>query len=75
VVHGIRTQDGRRLTVEEYGDPDGSPVVLLHDTPGCRFGVVPGDVVAAHPHIRFIAYDRPGYGDSERRPGSRSESP
>jgi pimeloyl-ACP methyl ester carboxylesterase len=71
VVHGIRTRDGRRLTVEEYGDPDGSPVVLLHDTPGCRFGVVPQDVVTAHPHIRFIAYDRPGYGDSDRLPGRR----
>ncbi|WP_406156114.1 alpha/beta fold hydrolase [Streptomyces canus] len=71
MVHGIRTQDGRRLTVEEYGDPDGTPVVLLHDTPGCRLGVVPRDVVAAHPHIRFIAYDRPGYGDSDRLPGRR----
>jgi pimeloyl-ACP methyl ester carboxylesterase len=71
VVHGIRTRDGRRLTVEEFGDPDGSPVVLLHDTPGCRFGVVPPDVVTAHPHIRFIAYDRPGYGDSDRLPGRR----
>ena len=69
MVHGIRTQDGRRLTVEEYGDPDGTPVVLLHDTPGCRFGVVPRDVVAAHPHIRFIAYDRPGYGGSDRLAG------
>ncbi|MEV3912072.1 alpha/beta fold hydrolase [Streptomyces canus] len=71
MVHGIRTQDGRRLTVEEYGDPDGTPVVLLHDTPGCRLGVVPRDVVAARPHIRFIAYDRPGYGDSDRLPGRR----
>jgi len=71
VVHGTRTRDGRRLTVEEYGAPDGSPVVLLHDTPGCRFGVVPQDVVTAHPHIRFIAYDRPGYGDSDRLPGRR----
>ncbi|MDH6583611.1 pimeloyl-ACP methyl ester carboxylesterase [Streptomyces sp. SAI-133] len=71
MVHGIRTRDGRRLTVEEYGDPDGSPVVLLHDAPGCRFGVVPPHVVTAHPHIRFIAYDRPGYGDSDRLPGRR----
>ena len=71
MVHGIRTQDGRRLTVEEYGDPDGTPVVLLHGTPGCRFGVVPEDVVAAHPGVRFIAYDRPGYGDSDRLPGRR----
>lgn len=71
MVHGIRTQDGRRLAVEEYGDPDGTPVVLLHDTPGCRTGVVPREVVTAHPHIRFIAYDRPGYGGSDRLPGRR----
>lgn len=51
VVRGIRTQDGRRLTVEEYGDPDGTPVVLLHDTPGCRFGVVPREIVAERAHI------------------------
>ncbi|MEU0427935.1 hypothetical protein ABZ235_30875, partial [Streptomyces canus] len=56
-------------TVEEYGDPDGTPVVLLHATPGCRFGVVPREVVAAHPRMRFIAYDRPGYGDADRLPG------
>lgn len=71
MVHGIRTQDGRRLTAEEYGDPDGTPVVLLHDTPGCRFPAVPPDIVKAHPHIRFISYDRPGYGDSDRLPGRR----
>jgi hypothetical protein len=26
----VRTPDGRRLTVERWGDPDGSPVFLLH---------------------------------------------
>ncbi|MFJ8635263.1 alpha/beta fold hydrolase [Streptomyces sp. NPDC093568] len=62
-------RDGRWLTVEERGDPDGTPVVLLHGTPGCRFGVVPEDVMAARPGVRFIAYDRPGYGGSDRRPG------
>ncbi|MET9735392.1 alpha/beta hydrolase [Streptomyces sp. NPDC006458] len=71
MVDGIRLRDGRWLTVEEYGDPDGSPVVLLHGTPGCRFGVVPRDVVATRPGVRFIAYDRPGYGGSDRRPGRR----
>lgn len=71
MAHGIRTQDGRTLTVEEHGDPDGAPVVLLHDTPGCRFGVVPEETVSAHPHIRFVSYDRPGYGDSDRLPGRR----
>ena len=71
MAHGIRTQDGRTLTVEEYGDPDGTPVVLLHGTPGCRLGLVPEDVVTAHPRTRFLSYDRPGYGDSDRLPGRR----
>lgn len=71
MVEGVRMQDGRWLTVEERGDPDGTPVVLLHGTPGCRLGVVPEDVVAAHPGVRFIAYDRPGYGGSDRLPGRR----
>ncbi|WP_033312792.1 alpha/beta hydrolase [Streptomyces iakyrus] len=67
----VRMRDGRRLTVEEYGRSDGTPVLLLHGTPGCRFGVVPEDVMAAHPGLRFIAYDRPGYGGSDRLPGRR----
>lgn len=71
MLDGIRTRDGRWLTVEEYGDRDGTPVVLLHGTPGCRSGVVPEDVVEAHPWVRFIAYDRPGYADSDRHPGRR----
>ncbi len=71
MAHGIRTQDGRRLTLEEHGAPDGPAVILLHGTPGCRFGVVPEDVVTAHPGTRFISYDRPGYGDSDRQPGRR----
>ncbi|MFF4273796.1 alpha/beta fold hydrolase [Streptomyces sp. NPDC001536] len=71
MLDGIQTRDGRWLTVEEYGDGDGTPVVLLHGTPGCRSGVVPEDVVKAHPWVRFIAYDRPGYADSDRHPGRR----
>ncbi|WP_221361387.1 alpha/beta fold hydrolase [Streptomyces beigongshangae] len=68
---GIRMRDGRRLAFEEWGDPDGTPVVLLHDTPGCRLGVLPPDTTGAHPGVRFIAYDRPGYGGSDRGPGRR----
>ncbi|MFE9683419.1 alpha/beta fold hydrolase [Streptomyces sp. NPDC006285] len=64
-------RDGRRLAFEEWGDPDGTPVVLLHGTPGCRLGAVPHDLIEARPGVRFIAYDRPGYGDSDRGPGRR----
>ncbi|MEV0222546.1 alpha/beta fold hydrolase [Streptomyces sp. NPDC050704] len=71
---GIRMRDGRRLTFEEWGDRDGTPVVLLHGTPGSRHGVVPAELMAARPGVRFIAYDRPGYaesGRSDRSPGRR----
>jgi len=71
VPGGIRMRDGRRLAFEEWGDPDGTPVVLLHGTPGCRHGVLPQDMIEARPGVRFIAYDRPGYGDSDRGPGRR----
>ncbi|MFF7450828.1 MULTISPECIES: alpha/beta fold hydrolase [unclassified Streptomyces] len=71
MLDGIRTRDGRWLTVEEYGDPHGTPVVLLHATPGCRFGVVPEAVVKSRPWVRFLAYDRPGYADSDRQTGRR----
>ncbi|MGX2998064.1 alpha/beta fold hydrolase [Streptomyces sp. JNUCC 64] len=63
--------DGRRIAVAEWGDPDGTPVLLLHGTPGCRPGVVPRAVAAARPDVRFLAYDRPGYGGSDRAPGRR----
>ncbi|WP_328367351.1 alpha/beta hydrolase [Streptomyces sp. NBC_00445] len=71
MVDGVRMRDGRWLAVTERGDPDGTPVVLLHGTPGCRQGTVPEDVLTARPGVRFISYDRPGYGDSDRRPGRR----
>ncbi|MCZ4510980.1 alpha/beta fold hydrolase, partial [Streptomyces sp. ActVer] len=69
--NGIRMRDGRLLAFEEWGDPDGSPVILLHGTPGCRHGAVPAELMAERPGVRFIAYDRPGYGDSDRGPGRR----
>ncbi|WP_308298829.1 alpha/beta hydrolase [Streptomyces sp. GESEQ-35] len=71
MVDGVRMRDGRWLAVAERGDPDGTPVVLLHGTPGCRHGAVPEDVMTARPGVRFISYDRPGYGSSDRRPGRR----
>jgi pimeloyl-ACP methyl ester carboxylesterase len=71
VPNGIRMRDGRRLAFEEWGDPGGTPVVLLHGTPGCRHGVVPREVMDERPGVRFIAYDRAGYGDSDRGPGRR----
>lgn len=67
----VRTDDGRLLLAEEWGNPAGTPVLLLHGTPGSRLGTALPDLPAHHPDLRFFAYDRPGYGGSDRHPGRR----
>lgn len=69
ITHTIRLSDGRSLCFAEFGEPDGIPVMLFHGAPGYRrfwealpeFPFVDG--------VRFIAPDRPGYGNSDFRPG------
>lgn len=58
----------RKLSVESLGDPDGTPVFLLHGTPGGRFGPRPRGIVLHRLGIRLITYDRPGYADSDPLP-------
>ncbi|MFF1869873.1 alpha/beta hydrolase [Streptomyces sp. CB03911] len=65
----VKAADGRALAVESYGDPRGRPVFLLHGTPGSRFGPAPRSTVLYRLGVRLIAFDRPGYGDSDRLPG------
>ncbi|GAA4088613.1 alpha/beta fold hydrolase [Streptomyces sp. NPDC001251] len=67
----VCTADGRILTVELFGDPQGSPVFLLHGTPGSRLGPAPRSMVLYHRRTQVIAYDRPGYGGSDRLQGRR----
>ncbi|MFE2067025.1 alpha/beta fold hydrolase [Streptomyces sp. NPDC059467] len=65
----VYSGDGRRLEVEEAGDPQGSPVFLLHGTPGSRLGPAPRPMLLYHQRVRLITYDRPGYGRSDRLAG------
>jgi pimeloyl-ACP methyl ester carboxylesterase len=67
----VYTEDGRRLTVEITGDPSGSPVFLLHGTPGSRLGPAPRPMLLYHQKVLLITYDRPGYGPSDPLPGRR----
>ncbi len=64
MARSVRTDDGRRLVYEWWGDPRGYPVFLMHGTPGSRLGPRPRTLVLHQLGIRLIAYDRPGYGDS-----------
>lgn len=65
----VRAADGRHLMVERLGDPQGRPVFLLHGTPGSRLGPAPRGMVLYQRGMQLIAYDRPGYGGSDRLAG------
>jgi pimeloyl-ACP methyl ester carboxylesterase/glycosidase len=62
--------DGRRVAVAEWGDPTGRPVFLLHGMPGSRL-LCPDVALTEAAGVRLIAFDRPGYGGSDRKAGRR----
>ncbi len=61
--------DGRRLAVDDVGDPWGQPVVCLHGTPDSRLARHPDDGLAAAAGVRLLAVDRPGSGRSDPHAG------
>jgi pimeloyl-ACP methyl ester carboxylesterase len=67
--HGVEGPGGRVLRVREDGDPAGVPLVAHHGTPGSRLLYERWVEDASQRGIRLIAYDRPGYGGSDRHPG------
>lgn len=69
--YAVRTADGRGLSTQVYGDPEGRPVFLLHGTPGSRLGPHPRSAVLHRMGVRLISFDRPGYGESDRLEGRR----
>jgi pimeloyl-ACP methyl ester carboxylesterase len=71
LIDVVETGDGRRLWVEVAGDLSGSPVFLLHGTPGSRLGPRPRSLLLHRLGVRLISFDRPGYGGSDRLPGRR----
>ena len=71
VKQTVKTADGRQLSTQMYGDPDGKPIFLLHGTPGSRLGPRPRSAVLHRLGVRLISFDRPGYGESDRLEGRR----
>lgn len=62
--------DGRRLGVDDRGDPSGRPVLFFHGTPDTRLARHPDDGIARDLGIRLVAVDRPGLGSSDRDPAA-----
>ena len=71
VKQTVKTADGRLLSTQMYGDPDGKPIFLLHGTPGSRLGPRPRSAVLHRLGVQLISFDRPGYGESDRLEGRR----
>jgi pimeloyl-ACP methyl ester carboxylesterase len=56
--------DGRRLQVAEWGPAEGNPLVFFHGSPGSRL-LCPDVAGTESAGVRFISFDRPGYGRSD----------
>lgn len=63
--------DGRRLGFDDFGDPDGIPVLFFHGFGSSRVVRHPDDGIAAQLGVRMIAIDRPGIGISQRKANRR----
>lgn len=69
----VELDDGRRLAITDQGPVDGVPLVFLHAAPGSRrFDPDPAATAAAG--VRFVTFDRAGYGDSSPLPAGSMPS-
>jgi len=60
----VRLEDGGHIAYDEYGDPDGRPVLFCHGWPSSRTMAVITDAAARKLGVRIISPDRPGIRDS-----------
>ncbi len=67
----VTLSDGRNLAYEEYGDPQGTPVLSFHGCPSSRLDAAPAHPAALSLGIRLISPDRPGIGRSTYQPHRR----
>lgn len=63
-----RLPDGRTVAYAVAGDPDGTPVLVHHGTPGSRLFAALLDTTARDVGVRLLVPDRPGYGRSSPPP-------
>jgi len=64
----IRLPDGRRLAYLDTPAAAGVPVLFVHGLPSCRL-MRPDGALTAELGARLITFDRPGFGQSDARPG------
>jgi len=67
----LKLSDGRDLAYEEYGDPDGTPVIFNHGLSDSRLIRNPDDDLTASLGVRVIAAHQPGVGGSSPQSGRK----
>lgn len=65
----VQAADGRTLEVVTAGPEDGTPLFVLHGTPGAAGLFGPSVETAAERGLKLVSYSRPGYGGSNRQAG------
>jgi pimeloyl-ACP methyl ester carboxylesterase len=60
----VELTDGRRLGYAEWGPRHGATLLFFHGTPGSRL-FCPDEKATNAAEVRFVAFDRPGYGGSD----------
>ena len=71
MTRSVTLPDGRELAFEEYGDPDGRPVLSFHGGLSSRLDAAPAHAAALSLGVRIVSPDRPGMGRSTYQPGRR----
>jgi pimeloyl-ACP methyl ester carboxylesterase len=71
MTSSVTLPDGRELAYEEYGDPDGDPVLSFHGGLSSRLDAAPAHQAALDLGVRLVSPDRPGIGRSTFQPGRR----
>ncbi len=67
----LTLRDGRRLAYLEAGPQDGAPVFHFHGHGSSRLEAFALAEAAEKARVRLIAFDRPGIGFSDPKPGDR----
>ena len=65
----LALRDGRKVQVEEYGDPVGVPALWFHGAFSSRLEAASLDRAARELGLRVLSLDRPGVGGSDALPG------
>jgi pimeloyl-ACP methyl ester carboxylesterase len=65
----LALRDGRKVQLEEYGDPAGLPALWFHGAFSSRLEAWSLDAPARELGLRVLSLDRPGLGGSDPQPG------